>query len=100
MTNCKLTNDNLQKISDLYNLVNLDINNNSNISDDGIKFLKNLENLEKINLYGTNVSNLIFENLVEFKKLKKIYLWKTNVTKNEVDKFNLENSDKQIFLGI
>ena len=23
-----------------------------------------------------------------------------NVTKNEVDKFNLENSDKQIFLGI
>ena len=63
-------------------------------------FLKILKTWKKINLYGTNVSNLIFENLVEFKKLKKIYLWKTNVTKSEVDKFNLENSDKQIFLGI
>jgi hypothetical protein len=46
--------------------------------------LKNLENLEYLNLYGTQVSDAGLEHLKGLKNLRKLYLWESKATNEGV----------------
>jgi hypothetical protein len=71
-------------------LVKLDLSGNA-ITDTGIKHLSKLENLESLNLYGTNVSKGVLELVPKLSRLKKIYLWQTQVTKTDITQLKKEN---------
>lgn len=56
---------------------------NTKVSDEGIAKLAALKDLEYINLYGTQVGNAIFDTFRELPRLKKVYVWQTQVDPSE-----------------
>ena len=52
----------------------------------GLEHLKNLGNLEYLNLYGTAVTDAGLEHLKGLKNLKKLYVWQTQVTDEGIAK--------------
>ena len=50
------------------------------ITDAGLAHLKNLTNLNYLNLYGTAVTDSGLEHLKGLRKLKHLYVWQTKVT--------------------
>jgi len=52
---------------------------NTEVTDAGIAKLAGLTELEYLNLYGTDVGNGIFETFRNMPKLRKVYVWQTNV---------------------
>lgn len=68
----------LSTINAFTNLNTLDLSLNQ-ITNDGVKKLKDLSNLEVLNLYGTDVDDKMLDYIEFFPKLGKLYLWQTNV---------------------
>jgi hypothetical protein len=60
---------------------------NTAVTDKGIAELASLAKLEYINLYGTKVGNGIFETFAKLPALKKAYLWQTAVDPAEAKAF-------------
>ena len=60
--------------------------------------INSLNHLERLNLYGTNVTDKSLETFASIKSLKKIYLWNTKVSKEKIDEFNQENKSKEALL--
>ena len=59
-----------------------------------------LANLEYLNLYGTKVSDAGLDPLKNLKKLKKLYLWQTQVTEAGVQKLKESLPDLEVVLGV
>lgn len=78
VNNTNLTDDQLKTIGQLENLTHLDLSRNA-ITDTGIVHLFGLNNLESLNLYNTKVSKEITTLVNKLKQLKTIYLWQTLV---------------------
>jgi len=80
----------LQEILKHKHLTDL-ILNNTNIMDQGIVFLQQLENLEYLNLHTTAITDAGLKNLSKLKKLKSIYVWQTKVTNQGIASLLKEN---------
>ena len=69
------------------------------ITNECIVYLKQLPELEQLNLYGTNISDEGLKQLASFKKLSVLYLWKTKVTATGVEQFKKERPDVKVEIG-
>lgn len=62
-------------------------------------FLAKLENLEVLNLYGTQIGDNGLERLELLQKLNRIYLWNTQVTPEKVENLKSKYPDLEINIG-
>ena len=72
----------------------------NSISDEGVKTLQKLENLEVLNLYGTKISKNSLDIIESFKNLKSVYVWDTKISKKDLESFNRDNSSIELVGGI
>lgn len=85
-------------LNQFKNLKKLNLNKNA-ISDTGVSQISELE-LESLNLYGTQVSKNSIDNLLKIKSLKRVYVWNTSITKEDIDSLNLDGDTPEFVLGI
>ncbi|MGI9550864.1 MAG: c-type cytochrome domain-containing protein [Aurantibacter sp.] len=78
LSNSQLKDEHLEKIGQLENIIKLDLSGND-ISDTGIAHLAKLTNLESLNLYNTNIAGGLLSIMPQLTRLQKIYLWKTRI---------------------
>ncbi|MEX0315505.1 MAG: c-type cytochrome domain-containing protein [Allomuricauda sp.] len=78
LSNSQIKNEDLGQIAQLENLIKLNLSTNP-ISDDGLTHLANLENLESLNLYKTNVSEGLLTIIPELSNLKRLYISESKV---------------------
>ena len=69
------------------------------ITDDGMAYIKQLSQLEQLNLYGTNISDEGLIQLTSLKNLSQIYLWKTKVTMSGIEQFKKIHPKVTIEIG-
>jgi len=82
----QITDTIFEKISSLANLTVLKMDN-TGITGKNIESLEKLEYLRNINLMGTKLEEVYLDQLKRFKKLQKVYLFNTPITKpNQMDK--------------
>ncbi len=74
----QITDAGMETIGGMSNLERLHLENTA-VSDDGIAELTGLSNLEYLNLYNTKVGNGIFDTFATLPKLRKAYVWQTEV---------------------
>ena len=74
--------------------------NGTGITDVGLDAIKELGELEYLNLYGTGVTDAGLKKLVGLKNLKKLYLWQTKVTPGAVAEFKKSVQDCDVNMGI
>ena len=72
---------------------------NTQITDGGLKHLKNLRYLEYVNLYQTQVGDEGIQQLSDLKNLKTLYVWQTQVTAEGAAKLKKLLPGLQIHLG-
>ncbi len=83
LSDSDVKNEDLQQIAELENLIKLNLSKNS-ISDEGLSHLTKLKNLESINLYKTNVSKGLLEVVPQLPNLKRLYLSESKVDSTAV----------------
>lgn len=93
LSNCKLNDEQLTIVSSLPNLTRLNIHSNR-ITDAGVKHLSAQAHLISLNLYNNSISNLSLKHLTGIKSLKRLYVWKTDITVSEIEK--LANNQSQL----
>ncbi|MCM4172306.1 hypothetical protein DHD32_12500 [Arenibacter sp. TNZ] len=84
LSNCGLTDEMMGKLPELNNLTKIDLHSNS-ITDNAIEQLQKYRHLEVINLYDTEISGKGLKLLLDIDSLRRLYLWKTNVTQQMVE---------------
>ena len=82
----QVTDEGMKTIGSMTNLESLHLENTT-VTDAGIAELGGLTRLEYLNLYGTGVTGTIFETLGGFRDLRKLYLWQTRVEPSEARAF-------------
>ncbi|MBT29002.1 MAG: hypothetical protein CMO01_05000 [Thalassobius sp.] len=93
-----ITDETLEVVAQLPNLMRLRIEKNS-ITDDGLKHLGNLQHLEYLNLYGTQVTDDGLKHLEQLSKLKKLYLWQTSVSNEAIEKLKTKLPNLTVIKG-
>ena len=88
-----ITNDGLAALSEMDNLERLYLQKTT-ISDEGLEHVANLENLRYLNLYGTQVSDDGLEYLEDLDQLQSLYLWETQVTSEGAEAFRSNALDQ------
>ncbi len=68
------------------------------IGDDGLAHLKELANLEYLNVYATQVTDAGLEHLTGLKHLKHLYVWQSGVTEEGIKKLN-ESLPELVIVG-
>lgn len=95
LSQSNITDDYLQKIAQLENLIKLNLSKN-NISDKGLIQLSSLQNLEALNLYETKVSDSLLTVIPKLKNLKRLYLSESNATDSIVNQLKKGNEKLSI----
>ncbi|MFT5467920.1 MAG: putative membrane protein [Verrucomicrobiales bacterium] len=75
----KITDEGMKLIGRMVELERLHLENTA-VTDSGLGRLSRLENLNYLNLYGTEITDLGLDALQGLPKLRKLYLWQTKVT--------------------
>jgi uncharacterized membrane protein len=83
LTNCGLTDDDVEVVGELTNLYKLNLNRNK-IGDKGIQSLMGLSKLEYLNVYGTVITDSSVSAMVNLPNLKQLYVWETAVDTNRM----------------
>ena len=83
LAQCGISDIGLQQLDECTHLTRLHLENTS-IGDVGIGHLSALHDIVYLNLYGTKVTDAALPALLSRKKLKNLYLWKSNVTRDAV----------------
>ncbi|QDT97462.1 leucine-rich repeat domain-containing protein [Gimesia aquarii] len=93
LTNAKIKNIDMKKLSDLPNLESLNLHG-TRLNDKGLALITNLPNLKSLELAYTRVSDEEVSKLTRFPKLKKIFLYGTAVKPQTIEdlKSNLRGS--------
>jgi hypothetical protein len=94
----KITDDGLKAVEGLKNLQKLHLEN-TKIGDAGLAHLKNLSSLEYLNLYGTQITDAGLTDLEGLKNLRALYLWQTKTTPEGVEKLQKALPKCQINTG-
>jgi uncharacterized membrane protein len=100
LSDCKLSDQQLDKLSGFSNLTRLKIQKNPMVTNKGIEALKNLENLSELNLYGTQINDAAFATLGQMKNLEKLFLWNTRVTARGIAAFKALHPDIDVIAGL
>jgi len=80
LANKSVADEMLQTIGQLSNLTRLELNNNP-ITDQGLQQgLQELQHLEVLNMYGTQITDASIPIIAKMKSLRRIYLWQTEVS--------------------
>lgn len=95
LSNSQLTDESLEKIGQLENLIKLNLSGNP-ITDEGIQHLTKLTHLESLNLYKTNVTQGVLELVPKLTRLQKIYLWQTKVDDSLISRIESENLNLKV----
>ncbi len=95
MSNSNVTDENLEKIGQLENLIKLNLSGNK-ISDKGLIHLEKLQSLESLNLFSTEVSHGLLEIIPKLTHLKRLYLSNSNVTNEIVSQLQSEHKNLKI----
>ncbi len=83
LSNTKLENNSLKVIAKMENLTRLNLQK-SNLSKINLSPLTSLNHIEILNLHSTQVDQDIFEIVKQLPSLKKLYLWNTAVTNQQI----------------
>jgi hypothetical protein len=83
LTNCGLTDEDVEVVGELTNLYKLNLNRNK-IGDKGIQSLMGLSKLEYLNVYGTVITDSSVSAMVNLPNLKQLYVWETAVDTNRM----------------
>jgi len=70
---------------------------NSDVSDDGVKHLKDLNFLEVLNLSGTKITSKTLDEVATWKSLRKLYLYNTNIDEETVLAFKASKQQLDVF---
>jgi len=100
LVDCMLNDGHLSFLSDFPNLTRLKIQKNPSVTSKGIKALKNLENLNELNLYGTSVNNTALMTLGQIQSLKKLFLWNTRITPKAIADFRAQHPEIEVVSGL
>ena len=82
----QITDEGMKTVRLMRELERLHLENTA-VTDGGIAELATLGKLEYLNLYGTKVGNGIFDTFSKIPSLKKVYLWQTGVDPGEAKAF-------------
>lgn len=94
----QVQNADLEVIGQLTSLTRLNLANNE-LTDEGVRHLLGIGELNYLNLYGTQVSDASLSVLKNLPKLRSLYLWQTEVTDAGVAALKAERPDINITLG-
>jgi len=83
LTNCGLTDEDVEVVGQLTNLYKLNLNRNK-ITDKGINELVGLSKLEYLNVYGTVITDSSVSAMVNLPNLKQLYVWETAIDTNRM----------------
>jgi hypothetical protein len=89
----------LKTISQFINLQKLEIEKNP-ITDLGIAEIIGIQSIMGLNLYGTNITASSFESFVKMKGLKRVYVWGTTITEDEVAHFRVKENRPEVIMGM
>lgn len=95
LDNTQITDEALKYVGDLPRLTRLNLSN-TKVSDAGIKHLAGLENLTYLNLYGTEVGDGAVGDLSKIKSLEKVFLWKSKITDKGVKQLEKQLPDAEV----
>lgn len=95
MSNSNVTDENLEKIGELEYLIKLNLSKNK-ISDNGLIHLEKLKNLESLNLFNTEVSNGLLVIIPKLTHLKRLYISESHATNEIVSQLQRENEKLKI----
>lgn len=82
----QVSNEGMKTVAMMRNLERLHLENTA-VTDAGLAHLTGLTKLEYLNLYGTEVTSAIFEPLANARSLRKLYLWQTKVNPSDARAF-------------
>lgn len=99
LQNCNLDDSHMTLLSSLKNITKLKVQGND-ITSEGIRALKDLPQLEVLNLTNTKVDDSIFEIITNFPQLKSLFLWQSAVTEEAVNQAVSSFPDLEIISGI
>jgi len=89
----------LKTIGKFVNLQKLEIEKNP-VTDTGIGEISGNQSIIGLNLYQTNITASSFENFTKMKGLKRVYVWGTTITADEVANFKAEENRPELILGM
>jgi uncharacterized membrane protein len=95
----KVQDKHLKTISQFINLKKLEIEKNP-ITDLGIAEIIGIQSIMGLNLYGTNITASSFESFVKMKGLKRVYVWGTTITEDEVAHFRVKENRPEVIMGM
>jgi uncharacterized membrane protein len=98
LSNTKISNQLLSKISQFPNISKLDLHGNR-LADSTIASIAELNNLISINVYDTKINKDGAETLLKIPSLQRIYLWQTQVSDAQVNELKAEFPNKEIVTG-
>ncbi len=94
-----IENDALKSIGEMDNLLRLKLENNPQITDEGIENLTNLKNLSSLNLYNTKISDLCAPYLASIQSLTKLYIWQTDLGEEGINTIKSKIPDVEVIGG-
>jgi hypothetical protein len=81
----QVTDEVLKEVAKLSNLESLNLAQ-TQVTDAGIAYLKSMAKLKYLNLYGTKVTDECLPSIAGMKQLESVYFWQTSVTSRGADK--------------
>lgn len=96
-SNSSLENSDLAPISEFVNIEKIRLEGNP-IDSKSISYFAKLKHLNAINLNETKVGKEVLEDLAKLPSLKRIYVWKTTVSENDIKSILQPNADLEIIL--
>jgi uncharacterized membrane protein len=98
LNSTNVTDEQMEGLAELQNLRVLYLNN-TKVSDAGLKRLSRLSRLRVLSLVGTGVTDASIPVLTAFKKLTNLFLFQTGITKEGIGKLTGANGELKIDTG-
>jgi len=96
MGNSSVKDEDLKSLTRFPHVQKLHLQNIA-ISDEGVKYLKDLRYLDVLNLSGTKISTKTLDEVTGWKNLKKLYIYNTSVPEESVDSLRKTHVDLEVY---